>query len=161
MHFNLQWGDAKSMILNSNCKCRILLEKIKSNCGCIVDDIIDIADMQAVVQKLCDKPDESYASEIIQPRSCYILIKVIKRCDENGQFYKEYLPLLFGLESTNPEFLLRLSSRKVNPDSFVKDNKDARFATSKIKGAGRTTTSKSNKDSNSNLTGQLIRKTRQ
>ncbi|XP_065648046.1 uncharacterized protein LOC101237035 isoform X5 [Hydra vulgaris] len=105
MHFNLQWGDAKSMILNSNCKCRILLEKIKSNCGCIVDDIIDIADMQAVVQKLCDKPDESYASEIIQPRSCYILIKVIKRCDENGQFYKEYLPLLFGLESTNPEFL--------------------------------------------------------
>lgn len=42
-------------------------------------DLIDVADMQAVVQKLADQPDEMYVNEIIQARGNYILIKVIRK----------------------------------------------------------------------------------
>lgn len=44
-------------------------------------DLIDLADMQAVVQKLADQPDEIYVNEIIQARGNYILIKVIRKCE--------------------------------------------------------------------------------
>ena len=44
-------------------------------------DLIDLADMQAVVQKLADQPDEMYVNEIIQARGNYILIKVIRKCE--------------------------------------------------------------------------------
>lgn len=46
-------------------------------------DLIDLADMQAVVQKLADQPDEMYVNEIIQARGNYILIKVIRKCEIN------------------------------------------------------------------------------
>lgn len=44
-------------------------------------DLIDLADMQAAVQKLADQPDEMYVNEIIQARGNYILIKVIRKCE--------------------------------------------------------------------------------
>lgn len=44
-------------------------------------DLIDLADMQAVVEKLADQPDEMYVNEIIQARGNYILIKVIRKCE--------------------------------------------------------------------------------
>lgn len=44
-------------------------------------DLIDLADMQAVVQKLADQPDEMYVNEIIQARGNYILIKVVRKCE--------------------------------------------------------------------------------
>ena len=44
-------------------------------------DLIDLADMQAVVQKLADQPDEMYVNEIIQARGNYILFKVIRKCE--------------------------------------------------------------------------------
>ena len=110
--------------MNSNCQVKIIIERIKEECHCNKQDIVDLTDMQAVVQKLTDQPDEAYATDILQPRGNYVLVKVKRRVDENGQFCNEYIPLLFGLDTLNPEYLSRLCSRKVNPDAYCKETKD-------------------------------------
>ena len=53
--------------------------------------------MQAVVQKLCDKPDENYATEIIQSRASYILIRVISK---KKLYLKIFFFTLFLIELT-------------------------------------------------------------
>ena len=53
--------------------------------------------MQAVVQKLCDKPDENYATEIIQSRASYILIRVISK---KKLYLKNFFFTLFLIELT-------------------------------------------------------------
>jgi len=92
--------------------------------------------MQAVVQKLSDAPKSSYASSYLQYRANYVLIKIIKRIDENGQICKEYIPLLNGLDTANPEFLSRLSNRKVNPDAYNKESRDVFNRTAVLKNKG-------------------------
>ena len=42
-------------------------------------DTIDIADMQAVVQKLSDAPFNTYGSQYLQYRANYVLVKVFRK----------------------------------------------------------------------------------
>ena len=107
--------------MNSNCQMKIIIERIRSATNCKEKDIIDLTDMQAVVQKINNYPPQSYGTDCIHPRGNYILVKVKPREDENGQPCNEYVPVLQGLETVNPEYLGRLSNRQVNPDAYVKD----------------------------------------
>lgn len=123
MFFLVHYGDADVLVLNSDCQIKILLERIKKVSVCKANDVIDLTDMQAVVQKLTDLPDESYASKVINPRGNYVLVRVKSREDDNGAKCKQYIPLLQGLETINPEYLNRLSNRKVNPDAYSSNEK--------------------------------------
>ena len=39
-------------------------------------DVIDVADMQSFVQKLSEQPESRYASDILQSRANYIILKI-------------------------------------------------------------------------------------
>merc|ERR1712180_200562 len=121
MFFLVHYGDAEILLMNSNCQMKILIERMTEVAKCKKTDVIDLTDMHAVVLKLNDLPPEAYGNEILHPRGNYILIKVKAREDEHGQQCNEYIPLLQGLETVNPEYLGRLSSRQVNPDAYIKD----------------------------------------
>lgn len=130
---------------------------MKQRCQLSHDETIDLADMQGVVQKLSDQTIDTYASDFLQPRGNYVLIKAIKRLDDNGQFCKEYIPLLDGIESSNPEFFARLSNKKVNPDAFSKDIKETSRMNPRKKGNdGRLSTNKTK--SNINVSGDSQRR---
>ncbi|XP_066922024.1 uncharacterized protein CXorf65 homolog isoform X2 [Clytia hemisphaerica] len=108
MFFFVHYGDTDALLLNSNCQCKILLERIKKACALRREELIDIADMQAVVQKLSDAPKSSYASSYLQYRANYVLIKIISR----------------------------LSNRKVNPDAYNKESRDVFNRTAVLKNKG-------------------------
>jgi len=151
MFFTAHYGDADSVLMNTNCKCKIVLERLKEKCGCHPEESVDLADMQAVVQKLSDYSENTYANEILQARGNYVLVKFIRRVDESGMLLKEYLPLLNGLDQVNPEFINRLSNRKINPDAYIRETKDNLKAMMRKKGGNESRLSNKPKPSNVSL----------
>ncbi|KAK3084948.1 hypothetical protein FSP39_021928 [Pinctada imbricata] len=81
------------------------MEWIRKKCKCDEDIIIDLVDLEGQVKNLSARSKE-YASEVVNGRETYVLIRVEKVAENKYH----YTSLLNDLENTNPDLLGKLST---------------------------------------------------
>ncbi|RDD44280.1 Uncharacterized protein CXorf65-like protein [Trichoplax sp. H2] len=118
----VKFGDNKSEIFNPNCRNTSLIDNIKERCDCEKDDWISLSDERGILKKIHLNLLD-YASNYLEPRGVFILIKIEK--DENSDDHElTYTPLLDSLEQ-DQKFLARLRPKPKSPstNSPAKDKK--------------------------------------
>ncbi|CAB3983643.1 Hypothetical predicted protein [Paramuricea clavata] len=101
----IRFGDDNHALFNPNCLVINLLDNIRKRCKCEKEAPIDLSDEDGSVQKLSEKQDQN-ASTILKQRGEYILLRVEKFSEKPNV----YLPLLNGLEYSNPALLAKLQN---------------------------------------------------
>eukprot|EP00842_Homolaphlyctis_polyrhiza_P006712 jgi/Hompol1/7041/HPOL_001911-RA len=107
----IKYGANEEKLVNPNCLSAVLLNHVKKTCGFaeLVENI-DLASESGEVMDLVSKPRE-YARKFLEPRTSYILVKVIG--DETDESSPVYVPLLdqvgekIKFSVTNPTFRMR------------------------------------------------------
>ncbi|KAJ7392688.1 hypothetical protein OS493_010339 [Desmophyllum pertusum] len=120
MFITVRFGDGEESIFNPNCRTNILLEDIKRRCNCTKDVTVDLSDESGNLKYLANHP-MSYATEILKERESFVLIRVEKKGETEGD---SYTPMLNDLIIVTPEFLERLS--RCESDSLNAKNSVAR-----------------------------------
>jgi len=105
MFITVRYGDSEESIFNPNCRTDILLDDIKRRCNCTKDATVDLSDESGNLKYLVNHP-LSYASEILKERESFVLIRVEKKGETEGD---SYTPMLNDMITVTPEFLERLS----------------------------------------------------
>ncbi|XP_068732720.1 uncharacterized protein CXorf65 homolog [Montipora capricornis] len=105
MFITVRFGDCEESLFNPNCRIEILLDAIKRRCNCTKDATVDLSDEAGNLKYLGNHP-LSYASELLKARESFVLIRVEKRDEAEGDYYT---PLLNDMITITPEFLDRLS----------------------------------------------------
>ncbi|KAI8923208.1 hypothetical protein BC831DRAFT_472347 [Entophlyctis helioformis] len=111
----VKYGANEEKLVNPNCLCAVLLNHVKKTCGFTeLIENIDLASESGEVMDLVSKPRE-YARKFLEPRSNYILVKVVG--DESDESSPTYMPLLdqtgdkIKFSVTNPTFRLRTKGK--------------------------------------------------
>lgn len=105
MFITVRFGDCEQSIFNPNCRTELLLDAIKRKCNCTKDATVDLSDELGNLKYLGNHP-LSYASEHLKARESFVLIRVEKRGEAEGDYY---IPLLNDMVTITPAFLERLS----------------------------------------------------
>jgi len=120
MFITVRFGDGEESIFNPNCRTNILLEDIKRRCNCTKDATVDLSDESGNLKYLADHPT-TYATEILKARESFVLIRVEKKGETEGD---SYTPMLNDVIIVTPQFLERLS--RCESDSLNAKNSIAR-----------------------------------
>ncbi|XP_048369141.1 uncharacterized protein CXorf65 homolog isoform X2 [Sphaerodactylus townsendi] len=99
-------GENKADIFNSHCKVQILLDCIKSHCGCKEEDEIELADETGQVKNLLLNRHRC-AAEFLAERETYVVLSVAR--GENSSKV-DFTPLLQDDSVVNQKFLAKLGS---------------------------------------------------
>ncbi|XP_074643320.1 uncharacterized protein CXorf65 homolog [Tubulanus polymorphus] len=108
------FGDNQRAIFNPRCKVDIFMEHIRRKC-CLREKTgtIDLVDLEGEIKNLSNSRTRDhlrYASDHINSRQCYVLVKVEKQSDRDPV---RYTPLLQNLDEINPELFEKLNSLQV------------------------------------------------
>ncbi|KAM7452223.1 hypothetical protein ABFA07_000403 [Porites harrisoni] len=113
----IHFGDDQKLLFNLLCPTILLYENIKLRCKCEEKVVIDIADENGSLKILSERPPDQYASEYLQGRANYILLKVLKKADSStGKEYSIFEPLLNNVSELYPELMSKVHDKKINPD---------------------------------------------
>lgn len=112
MFITVRFGDGEESIFNPNCRTDILLDDIKRRCNCNKDATVDLCDESGNLKYLVNHP-LSYATELLKEREAFVLIRVEKKGETEGD---SYTPMLNDIITVTPAFLERLS--RCESDSF-------------------------------------------
>jgi len=110
MFIKVLYGDNKEALFNPQCRTLLLLEHIKETVGYDNEVDIDLSDENGFVVHLLRSPPLQYASEYLESRRTFILLKVSKQ--EDGSESIE--PMLQNLKSKKPNAFDRLTSSNFN-----------------------------------------------
>jgi hypothetical protein len=92
MFVTVKYGADEEKLMNPNVLCAVFLNHLRKTCGLDnVTENLDIASETGEVMDLSSKPKE-YAKKFLEPRSTYILVKVIGEETEDAS--PTYIPLL-------------------------------------------------------------------
>jgi len=94
--------DREEALFNPNCRTLHLLEDIKRRCNCAENAVIDLSDLQGAVKNLTDH-QAANASEFLNERETFILVRVEKNCE--GRDFPLYTPLLHDEDVLTTDFL--------------------------------------------------------
>ncbi|XP_054854624.1 uncharacterized protein CXorf65 homolog [Eublepharis macularius] len=106
MFITVLHGENKADIFNIHCKVQLLLDFIKSYCGCEEEGEIELADETGQVKNLLLNRHRC-AADLLGERETYVLLSVTK--GENSSEV-EFIPLLQDDNVVNPKFLAKLQS---------------------------------------------------
>eukprot|EP00116_Pleurobrachia_bachei_P019373 sb/3479635/ len=113
MFIKVLYGDNKEAIFNPQCRTLLLLEHIKEHVGYQPNIDIDLSDENGFIVHLLKSPPLQFASEFLESRRTFILVKVSKHDDGS----ESVEPMLNNLRADRPnafgEFLL------VEPSSIL------------------------------------------
>ncbi|XP_048761935.1 uncharacterized protein LOC125670666 isoform X1 [Ostrea edulis] len=118
----VKYGDNQEAIFNPWCSSYTLMEWIRKKCNCENDILIDLVDMDGQVKNLSARTKE-YASEVVNPRETYVLIRVEIFFPEIGDGKYNYTSLLNNLGDVNPDLFGKLSVMS-RPQTRVKGKKN-------------------------------------
>jgi len=104
MCITVKYGDREEALFNPNCRTLHLLEDIKRRCNCAENAVIDLSDLQGAVKNLTDH-QAANASEFLNERETFILVRVEKNCE--GRDFPLYTPLLHDEDVLTTDFLGR------------------------------------------------------
>ncbi|XP_070572233.1 uncharacterized protein CXorf65 homolog [Ptychodera flava] len=102
----VKYGDNQQKIFNPLCSNLVLLECIRRNCKCDKGVMLDLTDAEGNVKHLNENL-QSYATNYLQGRTTYWLIKVEKGTGDNPN---KYTLLLDDPEVHVPDLLQRLEN---------------------------------------------------
>lgn len=103
----VRYGENKQEIFNPHCKTLLLLECIKEKCRRSDAETLDLVDENGQVANISDAENSSeYASQFVEGRKNYVLIKVSK--SGSAKEPNKYEPLLDNLEKSHPELKEKL-----------------------------------------------------
>ncbi|KAL5262508.1 hypothetical protein ACHWQZ_G008042 [Mnemiopsis leidyi] len=90
MFIKVLYGDNEEALFNPNCRTLLLLEHIKEKVGYQPEIDIDLSDENGFIVHLLRSPPLQYASDVLESRRTFILVKVSKRLtssnyDSRGQ----------------------------------------------------------------------------
>ncbi|XP_073256270.1 uncharacterized protein CXorf65 homolog [Porites lutea] len=105
MFITVRFGDGEESIFNPNCRTDILLDDIKRRCNCTKDATVDLSDESGNLKFLVNHP-LIYATELLKERESFVLIRVEKKGENEGD---QYTPMLNDMITVTPAFLERLS----------------------------------------------------
>ncbi|KAL9969394.1 hypothetical protein ACROYT_G021607 [Oculina patagonica] len=79
--------------------------------------VVDIADENGSLKSIYERPPDQYASEYLQGRGNYVLLKVSKKTDSvTGKEFSTFDPLLNNLPEIYPDLMSKVNNNKINPD---------------------------------------------
>nr|XP_002120558.1 uncharacterized protein C22orf15-like [Ciona intestinalis] len=108
LFITVRYGENKEELFNPHCKSLLLLECIREKCRCGDEAILDLVDEAGNVSNISDKENlTEYASQYLEGRRKYVLIKVIRSTNVDTEPHK-YESLLLNLEKHYPELAERL-----------------------------------------------------
>lgn len=105
MFITVRFGDGEESLFNPNCRTHILLDDIRRRCNCTKDATVDLSDESGNLKYLLNHP-LSYATELLKTRESFVLIRVEKKSEDEGD---SYTPMLNDIITVTPQFLERLS----------------------------------------------------
>ncbi|XP_029193649.2 uncharacterized protein C22orf15-like [Acropora muricata] len=113
----IHFGDDQKLLFNLLCPTVVLYENIKSRCGCGKRVVVDIADENGSLKSLSERPQDIFASEYLQGRGIYVLLKVTKKIDSSsGKEFSAFEPLLNNVNEIYPDLMSKVRRNRVNPD---------------------------------------------
>ncbi|WAR11476.1 CX065-like protein [Mya arenaria] len=109
VYITVRYGESQREIFNPNCKTNVLLKSIKTKCKCDREADIELSDESGNIKNLRDPSlQHKYASELLDEREIFVLLKVEKTDSDNPHIlYKPLLQTDDGVLSD--EFLARLA----------------------------------------------------
>ncbi|KAM4616848.1 uncharacterized protein C22orf15 [Polymixia lowei] len=119
MFVTVLYGDYRTELFNLNCKLINFIHSLKERCGLDMKDCVDLMDRSGTVMNLCQRKQRvELASSLLVERSNYVLLRVCRGEDNEGQ---KYVPLLNNLSKSHPELTDIL--RKISNPSKEQDRK--------------------------------------
>ncbi|XP_060107315.1 uncharacterized protein CXorf65 homolog [Heteronotia binoei] len=106
MFITVLHGENKADIFNIHCKVRLLLDGIKSRCGCEEKGEVELADETGQIKNLLLNQHRC-AAELLSERETYVLLSVARGETSSGV---EFTPLLQDDSVVNHKFLAKLGS---------------------------------------------------
>ncbi|XP_076818083.1 uncharacterized protein C22orf15-like [Clavelina lepadiformis] len=108
LFITVKYGENREELFNPHCKSLLLLECIREKCKCGGGVILDLVDESGTLSNISENNNLSeYASQFLEGRRKYVLIKVIKSSNLDVEPNK-YESLLSNIEKTYPELAERL-----------------------------------------------------
>ncbi|XP_032229648.1 uncharacterized protein CXorf65 homolog [Nematostella vectensis] len=105
MFITVRYGDGEESLFNPHCRINSLLEDIRKRCKCTKDAHVDLSDERGNLKYLVEHPT-SYASDLLKERESFVLIRIEKKPEDEGDMYT---PLLNDIDVITESFLERLS----------------------------------------------------
>ncbi|XP_068696194.1 uncharacterized protein [Montipora capricornis] len=113
----IHFGDNQKLLFNLLCPTIVLYENIKFRCGCDDKVVIDIADENGSLKSLSERPHEIFASEFLQGRGSFVLLKKTKKMDTvSGKEFPTFEPLLNNVNEIYPDLMSKVHNNRINPD---------------------------------------------
>jgi len=133
MFIKVLYGDNEEALFNPNCRTLLLLEHIKETVGYQPEIDIDLSDENGFIVHLLRSPPLQYASDVLESRRTFILVKVSK--NEDGTESVE--PMLNNLRANRPNAFERLTSSNYDSRGQALDAGDKRLNRQKSKKSGK------------------------
>ncbi|KAM5132055.1 uncharacterized protein CXorf65 homolog [Mantella aurantiaca] len=123
MFITVLYGDNEEILFNINCRVKLLLESIKSNCHCDSEgkpgaQYVDLADESGQVKNLLEN-QQRYANEVLGERETCVLLAVTKQQDSTDVIFT---PLLNDDNIVNTKFLAKNWTSKLGNWGESKDS---------------------------------------
>nr|XP_058949889.1 uncharacterized protein CXorf65 homolog [Pocillopora verrucosa] len=113
----IHFGDNQKLFFNLLCPTVILYKNIKLRCGCEKQAVIDIADENGSLKTIYERPPDQYASQYLQGRANFVLLKVLKKIDAiSGKEVSSFEPLLNNVTEVYPDLMAKVHNYRINPD---------------------------------------------
>jgi len=132
MFIKVLYGDNEEALFNPNCRTLLLLEHIKEKVGYLPETDIDLSDENGFIVHLLRSPPLQYASDVLESRRTFILVKVSK--NDDGTELVE--PMLKNLQANRPNAFERLTSSNDSRGQAI-DSNDKRVSRQKSKKSGK------------------------
>lgn len=123
MFIKVLYGDNLEALFNPNCRTLLLLEHIKETVGYQHDIDIDLSDENGFIVHLLRSPPLQYASDVLESRRTFILVKVSKNDDGS----ESVEPMLKDLQSNRPNAFERLTSSNYDSRGSTLETGDKKY----------------------------------
>ncbi|XP_039254974.1 uncharacterized protein C22orf15-like [Styela clava] len=131
LFISVRYGENRQELFNPHCKSQLLLDCIREKCHCREGEILDLVDENGNVAMISDADNSTeYASQFLEGRKNYVLIRIIKSL--SGKEPNRYEALLQNIERHHPDLAERLE--RMSKPAQLTTAKDKKFQSAKKRG---------------------------